>query len=117
MEWWEGGGGDQGVAPEGRGVSEAGVAFHASSTVGVACCSAVDVSLNAAGKPADQEEKFVAVQIPLLHVSGLLLRFILPGSLCVLLFFLFLRVPRFMWPRRLSAHSRTGRLHVLCGFT
>lgn len=33
---WEGGGGDQGVASEGRRMSEAGVAFHASSTVGVA---------------------------------------------------------------------------------
>lgn len=62
MEWWEGGGRDQGVAPEGRPVSEAGVAFHASSTVGVAC-SAVDVSFNGAGKPAHQEEKFVAAQM------------------------------------------------------
>lgn len=58
-------GGSKGVAPEGRQASEAGrgggldagVAFHA------CCCSAADVPLRAAGKPADLGEKFVAPQM------------------------------------------------------
>lgn len=69
---WDGGRereGDQGVAPEGGRVSEAGVDFRASSTVGVVRRSAVDVSFDAAGKPADQEEKFVAAQMPALNTT------------------------------------------------